>query len=334
MTPLRLLLVSLVSLALLPATAAAAETIAVEDTPFTADSYGGVVVWSFRRSDHLYRLRARRNGVVSDLPVAPSPVPFDDVDMGPARDGSPTAVYSRCSITRIGDRDCDIERFDFATGRASIVAGVSSTRHSEYNPSIFRGRIAFTRPVRTRRGARNNITSGIFVGYTNGRRRPVRQPGGPVTPGGAPAMAIELGYRGLFYVWATTRGNCCARQTLYWVRGDRRRRVDRVSHGMLSDARILAPSVDDHYVYYARVHVGGGGPSRFMRYSLRTGRRHATPGTSRARSLTWLGGRRFLLATAPEEVEEAGCRGHGAAPTAPSQCRLEITDPVSWRRVK
>jgi hypothetical protein len=76
----------------------------------------------------------------ADLAVRPSDSPFDP-DLGVDRKGEPAVVYTRCA-GRSG-RNCDIWGFD---GKVeSKVRGASSSRCSEFAPSIWKGIIAFAR---------------------------------------------------------------------------------------------------------------------------------------------------------------------------------------------
>ena len=76
----------------------------------------------------------------SDLGVPSSSSPFDP-DLGVDRRGRPAVVYTRCA--GVSGRNCDVYGFD---GKVeSKVRGASSSRCSEFAPSIWKGIIAFAR---------------------------------------------------------------------------------------------------------------------------------------------------------------------------------------------
>jgi hypothetical protein len=76
----------------------------------------------------------------ADLEIRQSESPFDP-DLGVDRKGQPAVVYTRCA-GRSG-RNCDVWGFD---GKVeSKVSGASSSRCSEFAPSIWKGIIAFAR---------------------------------------------------------------------------------------------------------------------------------------------------------------------------------------------
>jgi hypothetical protein len=121
------------------------------DSPIAASD--GWVVWSAQSPDG-WQLTAWHAGVVTTLPVATRPEPFD-VSLGTDAQGRMVATYSRCAVTpsdSYGDtvpawsgRDCRVYVLELASGQEHAApiphpAGVSDTF-----PSMWRGRIAFAR---------------------------------------------------------------------------------------------------------------------------------------------------------------------------------------------
>lgn len=126
--------------------------------PVTADvpisAQGGWVVWSVP-VPRGWGLNAWHAGVVTSLPVAPRPDPFD-VDLGTDEKRRVVAMFSRCSknptntpfpvhIAPWTGDDCGINVVDLATGEERR-SGVPRPEGSSYTtPSMWRGRIAFGR---------------------------------------------------------------------------------------------------------------------------------------------------------------------------------------------
>lgn len=118
------------------------------DTTATNLSDGGyALVWSRESPVGIHRLVAYDLGVPllsqpqpKDVEAPTSRSPFDP-DVGVTSSGRSVVVYTRCA--GVSGKNCDIYRFD---GRAeSKVTGASSTRCSEFAPSIWNGIIAFGR---------------------------------------------------------------------------------------------------------------------------------------------------------------------------------------------
>jgi len=121
-------------------------------------AYGGKAVWSRYDSAGKVHLVESTTDGPRDLPVAPSDVPFE-TGIGPGSDGAPVAVYVRC----VEGIYCDVHRFDFASRRESRVKGISSSRCSATEPSIWQGRVAFVR-----RSFVPHCVGGLYVREPNG----------------------------------------------------------------------------------------------------------------------------------------------------------------------
>jgi hypothetical protein len=110
-------------------------------------AFGPSLAWSREESNGRHRLVSytRVQSLLSqpppeDLAVRASSSPFDP-DLGVDRRGQPAIVYTRCA--GVSGRNCDIYGFD---GKVeSKVRGASSSRCSEFAPSIWKGIIAFGR---------------------------------------------------------------------------------------------------------------------------------------------------------------------------------------------
>lgn len=158
-------------------------------------SYGGVTAYSIRRRDGRYRLVVARSGehraVTARVPSRRMPF---DVDVGPDRSGRPVLVYSRCrqepSPFGVDDgptarwfraRGCDLFRYDPVRRHESRIPTGSSDAGSEFLPSIWRGRLAFTRRLgdgqpQIRRASlktgRTVAVAGSFPGRSDDNRHP------------------------------------------------------------------------------------------------------------------------------------------------------------------
>jgi hypothetical protein len=160
-----------------------ADVIATVDRPTPIAAYDGRVVWSQRTADgRAFQLMTWAGGVTATVPIAPRRIPFD-VDLGPAPDGSPVAVYSRCRTEGVagghevanylGGRGCDIYRYDFADGTESKVDAASAPRASEAWPTFWRPRLAFARVYDNKRAYPY-----IYVNDLSDRHGSQRMPGG------------------------------------------------------------------------------------------------------------------------------------------------------------
>ena len=287
-------LIALLALALGAAPAAAAERLAVESAPFTADAYGDVIAWSsYDAASKTYSLRLLRAGQPITPPVEPSGKPFD-LDVGPGPDGAPLVVYARAG---------DLYQFDPASGLESPLAEVN-TRGIESSPSILRSALAFVR--QTRRKPVVYLRKG---GDT--RRQP--RPRFKQTLG---VDGLELSARGLFVTYRTDIvPTCCSRATLYRVAAGKLRRVFYVGSGGANFGQIVTPTVFGRNVFFGRTNDGSGQGNNFFRFDLRSRKLFAARGTSRARSLTWRGDR-FLMSRA----------------TATDATELLVTDPIRFTR--
>lgn len=133
-----LVVASLVLTPVAPASASADDSlIGTLLRPSTIRTYADIQV--FNNHFVAFHLAVRRNGVIENLPVEPSPVPFD-ADIGPDANGSPQLVYSRC------DPGCDL--FSYSLSGAERPVRGANTGADEFAPTLWKGRIAFARARR------------------------------------------------------------------------------------------------------------------------------------------------------------------------------------------
>jgi hypothetical protein len=198
-----------VLLVLLPATTARADDEVLGPMPGSPSlsAYGGWVVHTVEVDEmtQARRLMAWHEG--SSAPVGFAEAPYD-FDVGPDASGRPTVVYSRCA--RGGPRSrpdgCDLYAVRLNEGIERRLS-VSSKRHSEFAPSIWRGSIAFGRLSPGQRKA------DVMLKRPG---RPLKRLGagtlakcfkecGPAPPTARP-LYTDLGPRALAYLWELNGG--------------------------------------------------------------------------------------------------------------------------------
>jgi hypothetical protein len=341
------LTILLAVLAFSPATAHGSEQALVSIPSATAlTAYGGHVVWSEQGPSALWYLTDWHDGSTSRLPVAPRAVPFD-VDLGPAADGRPVAVYSRCVPERptvapdwMLARGCDLYEFDFVSGKERLLAGVSSRRRSETTPSIWRGSIAFARRLPGRPKARLYLKRA-------GHRRLVRLPGGTFPPCDrqfcgpreprpyAGADALDLGPRSLAFLWRLSHGKVIGTGVAWELRLDplSGRRGTIASSGTVGGAceigLPLSPNAVGRGVLFLE-RIGDCTVTRtpIVSFDARTGSfRQATPAVGLAYAIA-LDGRTIYWLRVPSPDPGGNC---GAMPRA---CFLVRSSDLAFERVR
>ena len=142
-----------------PTIARADRLLAAVERPTAIRAWNGIGAFSVYDSGAgVYRLAITgREGPPALVAVAPRTVPFD-ADVGPDSAMRPTIVYSRCAREQPGAlsaprRDCDIYRYSIALGVESKIAGADSDATSQFNPSIWRGQVAWVRTIDARPAA-------------------------------------------------------------------------------------------------------------------------------------------------------------------------------------
>lgn len=130
--------------------------------PSAIAAWRDTAVWSaYDEGLGAYRLVAARGDAVHALPVEPSPIPFD-VDVGPDSAGEPAAVYSRCGTSTsassawsiVGPKPraydaCDLFTISLRGGQERPIRNANSGG-SEFNPTLWRGDVAWVRTYRWR----------------------------------------------------------------------------------------------------------------------------------------------------------------------------------------
>lgn len=293
-------MLTLVLLAGFPAAARADYTVAPVERATPVSAYAGHVVFS-RYDAGVYRLveaHGSPSGLITTvLPVAPRAVPFD-ADAGPAADGTPTVVYSRCATDpRLGadgiplwatGRGCDVYRLALGATGETRVGGVSTGGASEFLPALWRDRIAFGRVYERRQGPR-----GVYpYVYVRGDGPSERQPGGLRGETGLPGpTSLDLAGVRLALTWgATVNGD---------FRSDARLDTTTGGHTLLefTTGQGVGNRVVNAFVFAGRVwwaHETTGGPQHeYRRWRIATERLERAPIPAT---------RRPTLAIAPQSV--------------------------------
>ena len=144
MTLRRLLPLSVLALAFVPAAPAAADQAVAEmarQAPVAA--YGGWEAWStYDEPTGRYALMVAAPGKpAAPVGISTSSRPFD-VALGPDSNHNVAAVYQRCSSS-----GCDIRRYSTASGKDAKLSAVSSPSYKEATPAIWGSNVVFTRRV-------------------------------------------------------------------------------------------------------------------------------------------------------------------------------------------
>ena len=121
---------------------AADRAVTSDRTAANASAHNGQVVWSRLGVDGRSRLVERVFGRPKDTPARPKDGLFDP-DLGTSRMGHRVIVYTRCA--GLTGRDCDIWELDYGRGRERKLPGASTSRCSEFGPSVWLGKVAFAR---------------------------------------------------------------------------------------------------------------------------------------------------------------------------------------------
>jgi hypothetical protein len=126
-----------------PAAALARDRVVSTDrTATNLSAFGQGLVWSRTASDGRARLVLRGFGAPTDVPIAPKSGAFDP-DLGRDASGNTVVVYTRCA--GVSGHNCDVYEFNFATSKERKLPGASTSRCSEFAPSISQGAVAFAR---------------------------------------------------------------------------------------------------------------------------------------------------------------------------------------------
>lgn len=131
--------------------AGAETTLAVPLVETRVKAHAGHLLYSTFERAGAYRLTVRApDGAVRTLPTPPQPGPFD-ADIGSDSAGRPQVIYTRCGRTRfqgtsVQRSDCDLYVFSLVRpGGERPVRNANTTDASEETPTLWKGRVAFSR---------------------------------------------------------------------------------------------------------------------------------------------------------------------------------------------
>jgi hypothetical protein len=214
-------------------------TLAQLARPSPVSAWRGVAVWSaYDEAGGAYRLMVADGDAVGPLPVDPSPVPFD-ADVGPDSSGDPAVAYSRCggSPEPPTDRpaaDCDLFILGLRDDRGERPIRNANSAGSEFNPTLWRGDVAWVRTYEGRPDEPFVYTRPLVAPR---ERRSERAPGVPDSAAGdLRVQELELYGRNLAvdstYVVEGGAGIFVNELRLADVRDRSSRRVARVDGGL------------------------------------------------------------------------------------------------------
>jgi hypothetical protein len=200
------------------ASGAATSSLPLTKLPHAAhklSAYGGYVVFSeYAPGARVWHLMVWHSGSVKPLPVPIRGIPFD-ANAGPAANGSPAVVYSRCAqdpppparfeLEKSEEhetewaraRGCRIYELSLPNGSPALVKGIRAPGASDSTPAIWKGDIAFGRLAAGSHVAR------IYL-WHHSENRLVRLGAGPGPPGGplsAWVAGMSLGSGALAFEW-------------------------------------------------------------------------------------------------------------------------------------
>jgi hypothetical protein len=214
-------------------------TLAQLARPSPVSAWRGIAVWSaYDEAGGAYRLMVADGDAVGPLPVDPSPVPFD-ADVGPDSSGDPAVAYSRCggSPEPPTDRpaaDCDLFILGLRDDRGERPIRNANSAGSEFNPTLWRGNVAWVRTYPGGAGEPFLYTRPLIAPR---ERRSERAPGVPDSAAGnLRVQELELYGRNLAvdstYVVEGGAGIFVNELRLADVRDRSSRRVARVDGGL------------------------------------------------------------------------------------------------------
>ena len=194
----RLLVAAALTFSLAPDAASADDVLATLPSWQTGrlSAYAGQVVWSQQLSPDVNVLMRWRAGRVERLPVRSRKLPFD-LDLGPDARGRAVAVYSRCpgeNPPSLPDRRCDVYQLSLTNGRERRLRRVSTSRASEFAPTIWRGNIAYASA--TRSGLKPRLML-----LRRGARRPQRLPIGTRVTAISHVRPMDLTSNAVVFTW-------------------------------------------------------------------------------------------------------------------------------------
>ena len=320
---------------------ASAQAVASPGAATGVREFAGTIVFSqFDASADRWFLAVRRAGAAAPerLPVAPGSRPFE-ADIGPDTSGRPELVYQRCAPGPGPPTACDLFVLSLAeaTGERPV-RNANDPDHNDIEPTIWRGRIAWTRDY----GSGSEPDPIVYTkALTAPRSRPsTRLPGvpqrrcgdvericGPTSGrtvhelelwGENLALSVSYGCRGCSGIDQTELrlddvGDRSARQVAFQVSG-------------LSGQSLVGPSFFSGRLGWYKACLGDpsgclhgeGGPFRYMLSSRRYER--GTPGPARVDG---------FADTGTQVYEVLGCSEETQGPSN-GNCRIEADRPPAY----
>lgn len=161
--------------------AASAATVAQPGVATVVREFGGTIVLSeYVQAERRWYLSVREvRAQQRRIAVAPSPVPFD-ADIGTDSKGRPQLVYQRCAGTVSARTGCELFVFSLASATGERpVRNANDPGRNDVGPTLWRGRIAWTREYGTGKNANPVVYTKTL---TAPRSQPsTRLPGVPTT---------------------------------------------------------------------------------------------------------------------------------------------------------
>jgi hypothetical protein len=341
MSRLRHVLAATLAILGVVAPAAHAATVASPGAATAVKEFAGTIVFSsFDRTTNQWFLTVRRAGAAAPerLPVAPSGRPFD-ADIGPDSAGRPEVIYSRCSNPPGVPSGCDLFVFslDGGTGERPV-NNANDPQHNDQNPTIWRGRIAWSRDY----GAADAPNAIVYTkALTAPRSQPSRRlPGVPQRRNGAPttgrtvqdlelwgenlALTVSYGCRGCAGIDTSELrlddlGDGTARQVAFQVVG-------------LSGQSLVGPSFFNGRLGWYRACLGdpsgcNGGIGGPWRYALTARTYQRAAGVARVDGFADTGSVLYETLGCSEETTadvNASCRIDTVAPPAYTATRAPV----------
>lgn len=301
-------------------------TLAQLARPSPISAWRDIAVWSaYDDSVGAYRLMVADGDAVGPLPVEPSPVPFD-ADVGPNSAGDPAVVYSRCGgmpeaalspppepSTDRATLDCDLFILSLRGDRGERPIRNANSAGSEFNPTLWRGDVAWARTYAGSAGEPVVYTRPLVAPHG---RRSQRTPGLPEgTEGDVRVQDLELYGRRLAVdsIHGDVDGLHVNELRLADLRDRSSRRVARATGG-LGGRDYVGVSLDaGRLAWYLTI---GGDPvtaGGAFRHRISTGN------VERVRDVTELAGFAWTLG--------------GSYRVTVQELRVERTGPLDWRSV-
>jgi hypothetical protein len=151
-------------------------TLAQLARPSPVSAWRGIAVWSaYDEAVGAYRLMVADGDAVGPLHVDPSPVPFN-ADVGPDSSGAPAVVYSRCATVPEPPADrtaaeCDLFILGLRDDRGERPIRNANSGNSEFNPTLWRGDVAWVRTYPGRAGEPFVYTRPLIAARERGSER-------------------------------------------------------------------------------------------------------------------------------------------------------------------